>query len=198
MPRIDALLRAGIQAFRRSAPGYPPPEFRGRTRSRARPVPARPDRRDSTPPPAPRISASAASAPAALARRLGVMAALARRSPVALVPEQLQITSVGHHVVDHRRRLEAVLSPAGDAQRVACQVCSPRPPPAGAVASARRARPLPIQVALDLRRAPHPRWTVHGRLRGQRRLRTTKPAAAMPGGLIDDWRKLMSALAHLV
>jgi hypothetical protein len=96
--------------------------------------------------------AAAGSAPAALACRLGVMTRLAERSPVPLVPEQFRITSVRHDVVYDRCRHHAPLGLAPHAQPVPCQVRSPSPPPSGAVASARRARALPVQRPLHLRR----------------------------------------------
>jgi hypothetical protein len=97
------------------------------------------------------------------------MAGLAQALPVALVPEQDRIATVRHDVVHHRRGLQAPCLSARHAQRVAGKVCGPGPAPAGTVASARRARALPV----DLRRALRPRLTVHGRFRGQRRLHTT-------------------------
>ena len=88
-----------------------------------------------------------------------------------------------HDMVDHRRRYHASPGPAGGAQRVPRQEGGAGPAPARTVASARCARPLPVQRLLYLRRAEHPCRTVHGRLDGQRRLRKAKPAAVVPGGL---------------
>jgi hypothetical protein len=118
----------------------------------------------------PRGLAWAASAPAALARGLGVMAGLAQALPVRLVPEQERVATVRHHMVDHGRGHHASLSSAGSAQRALRQEGCPGPAPAGTITSACRARPLPVQLSLHRRRAPRPWRTVHGRLRGQRRL----------------------------
>ena len=125
------------------------------------------------------------SAPAALARGLGVMAGLAQRSPVAPRPR----TASGRRDAARHGRppSPARARPAawhGTHSGWRARYGGPGPAPAGTVAPARRARALPVQLALHRRRALRPRRTVHGRLRGQRRLRNTKPAAAMPGGLI--------------
>ena len=93
------------------------------------------------------------------------------------------------------------LRPAGGAQRVARQECGACPAPAGAVASACRARPLPVQLALHRRCALHSRRTVHRRLHGQRRLHKAKPAAVPRGGLsrhtLRAWAKTTSCLLHV-
>ena len=163
--------------------GYPPPEFCGHTqraghRSLSRrmaeiggPLPIGP-------------WPSVASAPAALARGLGIVAPLAQRSPIRLVPEQLLVTSVRHDMVDHRRRLDPLCRRAPYAQRVASEIPPPRPAPAGAIAPARCARTPPLQLRLDRRRAlctPSGRCT--GGFEGNGDSDNTKPAAAMPGGL---------------
>ena len=57
-PGNDVFLRAGIQGFRRRAPGYPPPEFRGHTQSAARPVPPGHPRSYLPPPRVPRDAAA--------------------------------------------------------------------------------------------------------------------------------------------
>jgi hypothetical protein len=126
----------------------------------------------------------AAPPPAALARGLGVMAGLAQGSPVRLVPEQDLISAVRHDVVDHRRRHHAALRAAGGAKRVKRQEGSARSSPARTVASSRRARTLAAQLAFHLCRASRPAWTVHGRLRGQRRLQYAKTRRGHAGGLI--------------
>src|SRR5688500_7820468 len=96
-------------------------------------------------------AASAASAPAPLARGLGVMAALAQPLPVRLVPEQLLIAAVRHDMVDRRRGLYAPLGLAPHTERMTRQVGSSRTPPAWAVAPARGARPLPVPLRFDRR-----------------------------------------------
>jgi hypothetical protein len=123
---------------------------------------------------------SVAHAPAALTRGLGVVAAFAGGSPVALVPEQPLVAAMRRHVVDHRRRHHAPLGLACRAQRVLRQKGGPGPAPTGTVAPAGRARPLAVQRALHLRRALRPRRTVHGRLRGQRRLLQTNGDVQVP------------------
>jgi hypothetical protein len=44
---------------------------------------------------------------AVLARRLGVVTWLAHRLPVGAIPEQLLVTAVAYHMVNHRRRCRA-------------------------------------------------------------------------------------------
>jgi hypothetical protein len=140
-------------------------------------------------PPSGSWASVASSAPAALARGLGIMTALAGRSPAALIPEQPLIAPVRGHVVDHDRELQAPLGATPRAQRIARKVGRPRPPPPHTVAARRRARALPVQRLLDVRRAPHPRWAMHRRLRGHWELRTTKPRrggrAADPSPQLD-------------
>jgi hypothetical protein len=129
---------------------------------------------------------SAASAPAALTRGLGIMAALAQRRPIRFVPEQPVVASVRHDMVDRRRRLEAPLGLAPHAERMTRQVGRPGSAPAGTVAPARRARALPVQLRLDRRRAPRPRWTVRRRLDGHGSSKNQEPATAKPDGLHSD------------
>jgi hypothetical protein len=136
----------------------PPREFRGHKRATARPVPCRPLPEQMTSP-----RGLLRSAPAALARRLGVMAGLARGRPVTFVPEQPLVAPMRHDVVDPRSRNQAALDPAGRAQRVLRQEGGACPAPARTVASACCARPLPVQRPLHLDRVPEPRRTVHGR-----------------------------------
>ena len=50
-----------------------------------------------------------------------IMAALAQRLPVVLIPEQLLIAPVRNHMVDHRCRCEPAVLHAFIAQRVALQ-----------------------------------------------------------------------------
>ena len=111
-------------------------------------------------------------------------------------PRTALVASMRHDVVDHRRRYHAASALACGTQRVLRQEGSAGPAPARTVASACRARPLPVQLALHLRRALHPGRTMHGRLHGQRPLHNTKPAAAMPGGLsrhtLRAWSKTTS------
>jgi len=167
--------------------GYPPPEFRGHTRATAQPVPAELCRRQMTSP-----RGDWRSAPAAFMRGLGIVAGLARRRPVALVPEQRLIAPMRHDMVHDRRRHHAPQGPAGGTQRVPCQKGRPGPAPARTVAPARCARTLPIELPLHLRRTPHPDRTMHGGLHGQRRLHKAKPAA-VPGRAGSSL-----CLAHLV
>jgi hypothetical protein len=91
---------------------------------------------------------------------------------------------VRHDVVDHRRRRESPCRRARHTQRVAGEVRRPSPAPAGAIAPARRTRSPPVQLCLSRRRAPHRGRAMHGRLRGQRRLRQAKARHGAPGGLI--------------
>ena len=56
---------------------------------------------------------------AVLAAGFPVMAGLAQRLPVALVPEQFRITPVGHDVVDHRCGDIPSISLAFSTQRMA-------------------------------------------------------------------------------
>jgi hypothetical protein len=137
-------------AFPRQSGRIPPREFRGHTRATTRPVPAGLPSRDLTGPPGVR------SAPAALARRLGIVAGLAGGRPVGLVPEQALVAPMRHHVVDHSRRHHAALASAGRAQRVLRQEGGPCPAPARTVSPARCAWPLSVQRPLHLRRAAHP------------------------------------------
>ena len=50
-----------------------------------------------------------------------IMAALAQRLPVVLIPEQLLIAPVRNHMVDHRCGRQHALLHAGVAQRIARQ-----------------------------------------------------------------------------
>jgi hypothetical protein len=158
-PRKSMLSRAGIQGCRHFAPGYPPPEFRGRTRATARPVPAGRSRKQIRYPPGP-----SRGAPAAFVRGLRIMTRLAGRRPVAPVPEQPLVATVRHDMVHDRRRRHAASGLAGRAQRMLRQEGGSGPPPAGAVAPARCARALPVQLALHRRRALRPGGTMHRRL----------------------------------
>ena len=88
-------------------------------------------------------------------------------------------------------------APGSGTQRVPRQERGPGPAPARTVAPARRARPLPVQLALHLRRAAHPCRTVHGRLDGQRRLHKAKPAAVPRAGCRDTLFELGRRL-HVV
>jgi hypothetical protein len=171
------LLRAGIQRFRGRAAGYPPPEFRGHTRATARPVPVGRSCKQIRSPPV-----TLRAAPAPFARGFRVVTRLAQALPVGLVPKPLGVAAVGSSMVDHGRLHDTPLRPAGGAQRVLRQEGGPCPAPARTVAPACRARPLPVQLPLHLRRAAHPDRTVHGRLHGQRRLHKAKPAAVPRAG----------------
>ena len=72
--------------------------------------------------------------PAVLPRRLGVMAALAQRLPVRLVPKQRLIALVRDDVIHHRGWHDTPVTLAQGAQRVRCQEHCSCPPPARAVA----------------------------------------------------------------
>ena len=108
---IELATQAGIQRIPPQSARIPPSEFRGAHTRAGPPVPAPPHGRDWRPPYLLGPWPSAASAPAALARGLGVMAALAHALPVRPVPEQHLVAAMGHDMVDHGRRLEPTLPP---------------------------------------------------------------------------------------
>ena len=68
-----------------------------------------------------------------------IMAALAQRLPVVLIPEQLLIAPVRNHMVDHRCRCEPAVLHAFIAQRVALQESRAGLAPAAVVATGFRA-----------------------------------------------------------
>ena len=181
------LLRAGIQGFRRLAPGYPPPEFRGAHTARrpARSLPAVPSYRP--PPGVPRASGGGSacvspSGPRARSWRHG--RACTAAAQLRLVPEQDLVAAVRHDVVDHRRRHERAPPPGTARTAGARQVRSPRPAPAGAIAPARRARTLPVQLRFTAAALFAPGGRCTGGFEGNGGSAQAKPAAAMPGGLI--------------
>ena len=174
-PRIEVLLRAEIQGFRRLAPGYPPPEFRGHTQRDGPPGPCRPILVANDLPPG--GLGLGASAPAALARGLGVVAGLAQPLPSCSRPR----TASGRRGAARRGRppspARCVPGLARHAQRVPRQERGPSPAPARTIASARCARTLPVQLPLHLRRAPRPGGRCTGGLTGTASLRD-KPATS--------------------
>ena len=175
-PRIELLVRAGIQGIRRRAPGYPPPEFRGHTQRAARPVPAGRSRRQMTSP------GGCSRQPQRPSRAVFRHDRACTTAPSWPRP---RTASGRRDAAPHDPRSSPAPrgpGPAGGTQRMLCQERGAGPAPAGTIAATRRARALPVQLRLDYRRTPRPWWTVHGRLRGQRQLRKAKPAAAMPGG----------------
>ena len=68
-----------------------------------------------------------------------IMAALAQRLPVVLIPEQLLIAPVRNHMVDHRCLCEHAVLHALIAQRVALQESRAGLSPAAVVATGLRA-----------------------------------------------------------
>ena len=168
----DDTLRVGIQEFRRSAAGYPLPEFRGHTQTTARPVPGDHRRLSRSPP------GLDWSAPAPFARGLGVMAALAQTLPIVLVPEQRLLASMRHDMVDDRRRYDPACRVAGGAQRMPCEKYPSRIAPPRAITAPRRARAKTLQLCLCCRRAAPARRAVHRRLDWHGCRGDDEPAAA--------------------
>ncbi len=71
----------------------------------------------------------------------GVMARPAKRLPIRLVPEQHQVATVRHDVIDHRRDHVAAPAQVKHAERVVDQEDAAQPPPSRAVEGHRA--PLP-------------------------------------------------------
>jgi hypothetical protein len=117
---------AGIQGSCRKPRGYPPSRISRPHTARGPPGPSWPISYTNDLPPG-----GSGSAPAALACGLGIMAGLAGRRPVGLVPEQPLVATVRHDMIDHGRRHHTPLSPARGAERVLHQVGSPRPGASG-------------------------------------------------------------------
>ena len=171
-----------FSGFRRGAPGYPPPEFRGHTQRAARPVPAGRSRGQMTPPRG-LLGDGQPQRPsrAVLASWQGLHAAPSCPRP-RTASGRLGAARHGRPPSPARR------GPGprhGSTQRMTRQERGPGPAPAGTVAPARRARPLPVQLPLHLRRAAHPAGRCTGGFEGNGGSSKAKTRRGSPGRAVE-------------